>query len=107
MYSVVTTVKIQTGKTNDYLQIWTNEIKPRLETFAGYKHAYVLLDKEAEQAISVVLYTEKAVADRALSSGLFGEVSEFLSSCVISESITRNGYEVALDFKNEADGETI
>ena len=103
MYSVITTVKIQTDKTSDYLRIWTNEIKPRLETFAGYLHAYVLLDKETESAISVVLYTEKAVADRALSSGLFQEVSEFLSSCVETVSITRNGYEVALDFKNDSE----
>jgi heme-degrading monooxygenase HmoA len=99
MFAVVTHVTIQAGKTNDYLQLWAREIKPRLETFSGYQQAYVLLDKAQSQALAVVFYRAEADADEALSSGLFREVTTLLKEVVVVESITRTGYEVALAFQ--------
>jgi heme-degrading monooxygenase HmoA len=98
MYASVTSGTIQPGKLDEFLTVYRESAIAFIKEFSGIKHFFVLTDAETNKGMSIAIYETEADAERTQTSGDFQKAVGLLASTLVAESITREGYEVSIQF---------
>lgn len=96
MYASVSSGQMQSGKTDEFVQLWRDSVAPAIRQLKGFNGASVLVDRDTGRGMSVVLYETKEDAIAVQSSGKFQELVARLGNTLVSDSVVRQVYEVAI-----------
>lgn len=65
MYARATTSRKQPGQLDEYLRLYREEALPAFKAHDGFVRALVLVDREANEATSILVFTEAAALSEA------------------------------------------
>lgn len=97
MYARMTTSRKQPGQLDEYLRIYRDEALPVFMEQEGFVRAVVLVDREANEATSILFFTSAEVMSAIQRDPRMKAVMVKLASGVAAELPTRKVFEVAVD----------
>ena len=96
MHAVVNQVRLQPGKADEGLDTWRDRIVPGLKQQQGFKGLILLLNREENRGMSVLLWESAADTRAVMESGDFAtRVREMLGS-VLAGPPEQSQYEVII-----------
>lgn len=96
MYAQVVRVQLQSGKADEAVSIFRESVLPVAQQQQGFRHAYLLIDREADRGMGVSLWETEADVAALASSGFYQEQMAKLAD-VIAAPPEREVYEVAFE----------
>ena len=73
MFSQIVRVKIQPGKVDEAIAIFKDSVLPAAQQQAGFKNAYMLVDRSANRGIGLSLWETEADVAALATSGFYQE----------------------------------
>jgi heme-degrading monooxygenase HmoA len=95
MYAVVNQVRIQPGKADEGLGIWHSRVVPSLKQQRGFKGLVLLLNREENRGMSVLLWQSEADLQAAMDTDFAARMQELLQP-VLAGPPERGKYEVII-----------
>ena len=96
MYASVSTATVQSGKLDEFISTWRESVLPLVQSFPGFKNAYVLTDADSNKGIVIAIYESKKDAERTQSSGDYQKAVGLVAGTINVDSVVREGYEVSI-----------
>jgi heme-degrading monooxygenase HmoA len=96
MHAVVNQVHLQPGKADEGLGIWRERIVPGLKQQRGFKGLTLLLSREQNRGMSVLLWQSETDAQAAMETGNFAAKMQEMLQPVLAGPPDRSRYEVII-----------
>jgi heme-degrading monooxygenase HmoA len=96
MYAVVNQVRLQPGKADEGLGVWRDRIVPGLKQRQGFKGVILLLNREENRGMSVLLWESQAALQAMLETGAFAARIQEMVGSVLAGPPDRSQYEVII-----------
>jgi quinol monooxygenase YgiN len=96
MYASVTTGQVKPGHMDEYLNAFQTYVTPMVRAFSGLKDLYVLVDRAANEAMTIGIYDSQASADRTQQSGDYQQGLSKIADHLVLSTLQRRGYEVGV-----------
>ncbi len=95
MFARITIVQVKSGKMDECIKLYEEEVVPGAKSQKGYKGAYLLVDGKTDKGISISVWDSEEDAIATEQSGYYQEqIAKFKD--IFAAPPVREGYEIVV-----------